>query len=808
MSLTVQRTSAAVSLLLLVAACGGGGGGGSSSGGASGSSPSAGSSSSVTSSASSSAASASSSSTSSLITSSATCPAATVSGTDALTLTGASTPLQLDTYGTRRPGLLATIDGKHNPSNYKVAPVLPTWQFATSDPTAGSLSDLECAVAPDAGWHSYKRASGTSATITHSKVVVTGGRNATADHIYTVYNGQQLVAALQAAGLAPKIIRVVGHIDLRMSNNNTTFTEYDSYTDQKYGGSINIPSNTTLVGINDATGKPARVTGTTILIGGELAQSAGGDPEADFKAWIAAGKDGDNYPTWTRNVIIRNLKIDTPWDVNPEDSGNAYADGVTISRAQNIWVDHVSITDGDTPDTLASDTRHDGALDVVRGSDYVTISSSFFGDHGKNTLVGNGDSGRAWSDQGRLHVTFTGLWWSGIASRHPLIRFGQLHTFNNLMEGTTLSGGYGHNFEGGLDVRYQSSVFSENNFHYFTGLKHKEVCGKLSGGSSGKEFRVTGSQFISDKDDNGKPWATSYTGAINVDSELSAANCTQVPAADITWAAPYSYTALDANAARVEIEKHTGAGRIGNSATTGTARDISSGVSTSSSSSAASSTTSSTSTSAASSSVASSASSSSAGATPVCTALFTCDTSVGAQTMNAAVTATGSDSFSAGVYTVSGAGNVSATATYNHYFKYMPLTGDFIMTAKLVTQGGSADGARAGLLATDSLSGSGAFAWTARYASSGDIRAMINGNNKSSIAGYSTSALPIWVRIERRGNALYSAASTNGTTWTEKTNLTVTAATLYAGFAVSSGNNASTVTATFENVTVTGGGLP
>jgi pectate lyase len=78
-----------------------------------------------------------------------------------------------------------------------------------------------------------------------------------------------------------------------------------------------------------------------------------------------------NYPTWTRNVIVRNLVIDTPWDVNPEDADNAYADGLTVSRAQNIYLDHLTISDGDTPDSLATgtyDTRHDGALDVVRGS--------------------------------------------------------------------------------------------------------------------------------------------------------------------------------------------------------------------------------------------------------------------------------------------------------------------------------------------------------------------------------------------------------------------------------------------------------
>jgi pectate lyase len=483
------------------------------------------------------------------------CPAVVLGGVDAQTLTGASTPLQTDRYGVRDYSPPVLVDGKHNPSNYKVAPVLPKWQFATVDPTKGKLTDLECSVAPAVGFHGFKRKSASPSS--HEVVVVTGGRNAKPNRIYTVFNGQQLVAALKAAGLEPKIIRVVGHVDLRMTANNTKFEDYTSYSDQKHGGSISVPSNTTLVGINDAAGNPARITGTSILIGGELALANTGDPEADFKAWIAAGKDGDAFPTWTRNVILRNLKLDTPWDVNPEDSSNAYADGVTISRSQNVWIDHVSISDGDTPDSLASDTRHDGSLDIVRGSDYVTISHSFFGDHGKNSLVGNGDSGRAWSDQNRLHVTFTGLWWYGVASRHPLVRFGQLHTFNNLMQGTTGTPVYGHKFEGGLDVRYLSDVISENNYHQFIGLKPKEVCGKLAGGKGGAGFRGAGNLFISDKDDDGKAWTG---GPVSVDAALDA--CAELPAAG-SWKVPYTYTLLDASAARSAIVTNSGAGRIG-----------------------------------------------------------------------------------------------------------------------------------------------------------------------------------------------------------------------------------------------------
>jgi pectate lyase len=287
----------------------------------------------------------------------------------------------------------------------------------------------------------------------------------------------------------------------------------------------------------------------------------GGDPEADFKAWIAAGKDGDLFPTWTRNVIIRNIALDTPWDVNPEDSGNAYADGVTISRSQNIWVDHVTISDGDTPAKLASDTRHDGALDIVRGSDYVTLSNSYFTKHGKTTLVGNGDSGRAWSDAGRLHVTFNGMYWNGTASRLPLIRFGQLHTFNNLVEGDTQPADPDMKFEGGLDVRYQSDVLSENNYYLFTNLKPAGVGGKVSDGKDAISYRAVGELFINDKGDDTKPWVG---GAIDISSTLMTA--TGLPRLN-NWTPPYSYTALPADQACVFVKNNAGAGRVNNPGT-------------------------------------------------------------------------------------------------------------------------------------------------------------------------------------------------------------------------------------------------
>jgi len=125
------------------------------------------------------------------------------------------------------------------------------------------------------------------------------------------------------------------------------------------------------------------------------------------------------------------------------------------------------------------------------------------------------------------------------------------------MQGTTGTPVYGHKFEGGLDVRYQSDVLSENNYHLFIGLKLKEVCGKIAGGKDGLGFRGAGNVFISDKTDDGKAWTG---GAVSVDAALAA--CAELPAAG-TWIVPYAYTLADAAVAFTTIQTGTGAGRIG-----------------------------------------------------------------------------------------------------------------------------------------------------------------------------------------------------------------------------------------------------
>ncbi|MFY1689448.1 right-handed parallel beta-helix repeat-containing protein [Plantactinospora sp. WMMB782] len=111
-----------------------------------------------------------------------------------------------------------------------------------------------------------------------------------------------------------------------------------------------------------------------------------------------------------RNVIIRNLNF-RGWD----------DDAINVETgATNVWVDHNSFTDG-----------YDGAVDIKRGSDFVTVSWNRVYGHDKSMLLGHSDD-NASQDVGHLRVTYHHNWFDGSGTRHPRVRFGNpVHVYNN-----------------------------------------------------------------------------------------------------------------------------------------------------------------------------------------------------------------------------------------------------------------------------------------------------------------------------------------------------------------------------------------
>ncbi|MCJ8499171.1 pectate lyase family protein [Desulfatitalea alkaliphila] len=139
------------------------------------------------------------------------------------------------------------------------------------------------------------------------------------------------------------------------------------------------------------------------------------------------------------NVIIRNIRFT-----------NADDDSINIQeRSHHIWIDHCDFTNG-----------YDGLVDIKRESSYITVSWNRFYNHGKTCLLGHSDSHTA--DRGHLKVTYHHNWFDGTGSRHPRVRFGHVHVFNNYYVGNDY----------GIASTMDAAVMVEGN--YF--LRVKDPC--------------------------------------------------------------------------------------------------------------------------------------------------------------------------------------------------------------------------------------------------------------------------------------------------------------------------------------------
>ncbi|PRY02428.1 pectate lyase family protein [Allonocardiopsis opalescens] len=181
-------------------------------------------------------------------------------------------------------------------------------------------------------------------------------------------------------------------------------------------GMHSVASDKTIIGL----GSTARLTGGGLNIGLPV--------DDDITAPPANA---------VHNVIIRNISFDGATD-----------DLINVQMfSHHIWIDHNDFSNGD-----------DGALDIKRGSDYVTVSWNRFHDHDKSMLLGHDDDNSA-QDDGRLRVTYHHNWFDGSDQRHPRVRFGEpVHVYNNFFDDNSY--GVASTMDAGvvLEGNYFSSV--------------------------------------------------------------------------------------------------------------------------------------------------------------------------------------------------------------------------------------------------------------------------------------------------------------------------------------------------------------
>ena len=134
-------------------------------------------------------------------------------------------------------------------------------------------------------------------------------------------------------------------------------------------------------------------------------------------------------------------------------------DGVTIDTDNNnVWIHNNDFFYGGTGSD-SDQAKGDGSCDNKK-SDYLTVSYNHFWDSGKAILCGMGDTEN-------YYATFHHNWFDHSDSRHPRIRVGTIHVYNNYYDGVS---------KYGIGVTTGSSCFSESN--YFLNTKKPMLSSK------------------------------------------------------------------------------------------------------------------------------------------------------------------------------------------------------------------------------------------------------------------------------------------------------------------------------------------
>ncbi|MCD9876874.1 pectate lyase family protein [Streptomyces guryensis] len=304
----------------------------------------------------------------------------------------------------------------------------------------------------------------------------TGGAKADSAHTFTVSTRAQLVKALgSVSDTTPRIIRIKGTIDANTNDagKKLTCSGYASGTgyslsaylkafDPSTYGRSKLPSGTQETARAAAQKKQAanvvfKVPANTSIVGvpGTRAGITGGMLQIQK----------------VDNVIVRDLTFsDTEdcfpqWDPTDGSSGNwnSQYDSVTLRGATHVWADHNTFTDAGHFDSIDPKYYgreyqvHDGALDITKGSDLVTVERNQFTNHDKTMLIGSSDT----DSTGKLRVSIHHNVWKGIVQRAPLSRLGQIHIYNNVYDTAPLNG---YTLQYSINSRAKAQVVAQNNY--------------------------------------------------------------------------------------------------------------------------------------------------------------------------------------------------------------------------------------------------------------------------------------------------------------------------------------------------------
>lgn len=470
------------------------------------------------------------------------------------------------------------------------------------------------------------------------------------------------------------------------------------------------------------------------------------------------------FISYGENIIIRNIHVVQP----KADNG---ADGVSIQNSSKIWIDHC---------TFESENQvkdyEDGSVDVTHGSNKVTVSWNRFIKTQKTCLVGHSDSQ---TSDTQISATFHHNFFDESSSRHPRVRYGTVHVYNNF---------YNQVSTYGAGSAYGAMVLVENNS--FDGVRlPTDIC-TYPAKSSGSNLNgsVAGFLFAADNEYTNIPANQSDPYPFtNVEYKAYGGEKLSQPLTRADFTPSYSYIVDAAENVSAIVRSGAGAGKLSNYATAPINVD-NAGMPDSEDS----------------------GSDGDGDTEETGTALgggwsaIDIGTAAGVNTVESdksSITMTGKGKFEGGAQ------------AFNYVYK--EISGDFEITAQLdsYVTSGTTNQSEAGLLFTTDLT-AGAndflFALCAKGGNSSynySHRLATGSNSARGTIGAAVEGAVI-LKLKRTGNMYYASYSIDGgTTYSTTRSGTFTEGLpdkLYVGLAVNSASTSETATAKFSNVQING----
>lgn len=228
----------------------------------------------------------------------------------------------------------------------------------------------------------------------------------------------------------------------------------------------------------------------------------------------------------SHNVEIRNIGVMLFKD-----------DGISLDTGnENIWVHNNDIFYG-SAGSDADQAKGDGSCDVKGLSTYVTIAYNHFWDSGKSSLCGM-------SDTQEFFVTYHHNWFDHSDSRHPRIRVGTVHIYNNYFDGNSK---YGVGLTKGGSAFVEANDFRNCKYPMLISMQGTDIADGSVGtfskepGGMIKAYnnKIQGAKSLIYQTENGKQF----------DAYLASSRNEKVPTSYQTISGSNTYNNFDTNAA-------------------------------------------------------------------------------------------------------------------------------------------------------------------------------------------------------------------------------------------------------------------